>query len=482
MSQGKESVKIANKIKEKKLECVRDRGRGMRNSVEKAKNEIPEMDDRSKQSNSEKEEAKLQATQDSSTSATSRSDNNNKKKIDSISENSRSTLSKEERRKEKEDKQSDKSKRGKKGVSEDEKGQLSTNRVEGKVLAKTSVSNEDSSRNLRSKINFSPGAKYAAKVVEVDWEDEEVLVHFEKWSSRFDEWISMDSPRLRPPVQSSSSSSKSRMAKFKEGDKVMAFWLDRQKYPAKVVKVLPNDNYEIRFFDGYSKTINGKRMAKATDKEIEKAKKELPKAALSDSQEGSPSVPSSIFSDTDIGTKEDRRRRKRKLNVAGLFSKSYRQSSHKNETPKKGAEESPKVLDIVTEVADKSESKVESQNDEESPEEGRLVFDSEDEAEEFNLHLSDSVEESASPPRGKGMRMKFKPPSKDIKDSSEVPKKKKVNPVDDSSTDFLRLRFKSRKSTPGARKRVEAPPEKVPEVKSPSLDVPTSSSEFFEET
>lgn len=39
--------------------------------------------------------------------------------------------------------------------------------------------------------------RYPVKVVEVDWDDEEVLIHFEKWSQRYDEWIPMDSSRLR---------------------------------------------------------------------------------------------------------------------------------------------------------------------------------------------------------------------------------------------------------------------------------------------
>jgi hypothetical protein len=40
--------------------------------------------------------------------------------------------------------------------------------------------------------------RYPVKVVEVDWDDEEILIHFEKWSQRYDEWIPMDSSRLRP--------------------------------------------------------------------------------------------------------------------------------------------------------------------------------------------------------------------------------------------------------------------------------------------
>jgi PHD finger protein 20 len=41
--------------------------------------------------------------------------------------------------------------------------------------------------------------RYPARVVEVDYDDREVLVHFDRWSSRYDEWIKMDSPRLRAP-------------------------------------------------------------------------------------------------------------------------------------------------------------------------------------------------------------------------------------------------------------------------------------------
>lgn len=41
--------------------------------------------------------------------------------------------------------------------------------------------------------------RYPVKVVEVDYEEGEVLVHFEKWSDRYDEWMRMDSNRIRRP-------------------------------------------------------------------------------------------------------------------------------------------------------------------------------------------------------------------------------------------------------------------------------------------
>jgi hypothetical protein len=41
---------------------------------------------------------------------------------------------------------------------------------------------------------------YPARVVEVDDEDRDVLIHFEGWNQRHDEWIEFESPRLRPAL------------------------------------------------------------------------------------------------------------------------------------------------------------------------------------------------------------------------------------------------------------------------------------------
>lgn len=46
------------------------------------------------------------------------------------------------------------------------------------------------------------GKLYVAKVVELGEEDQEVLVHFEKWSSRYDEFIPLKSGRLQLLSQS----------------------------------------------------------------------------------------------------------------------------------------------------------------------------------------------------------------------------------------------------------------------------------------
>jgi len=51
---------------------------------------------------------------------------------------------------------------------------------------------------IKLEVSDYAGKWYPAKVVEVDVDENEILVHFEHWSSRFDEWIKMDSNRLRP--------------------------------------------------------------------------------------------------------------------------------------------------------------------------------------------------------------------------------------------------------------------------------------------
>ncbi|KAK7793947.1 hypothetical protein R5R35_005816 [Gryllus longicercus] len=189
-----------------------------------------------------------------------------------------------------------------------------------------------------SGIKFQPGTRleakdlgngiwYAVKVVEVDWEEEEILIHFEKWSQRYDEWIPMDSSRLRPVMEPPGGSFVKKITKiFKVGDKVMATWSDSRKYPATVKTVLGSDKYEVLFFDGFSKNIKGGRMIPLKDEELAKIQELQPGIGPSNDVTNSPlslAHSSSQMITTSmaatLGTKEERRERKRKLNVAELF-------------------------------------------------------------------------------------------------------------------------------------------------------------------
>lgn len=69
-----------------------------------------------------------------------------------------------------------------------------------------------------------------AQIVEIDYEECEVLVRFDKHTTKNDEWICMDSARLRPlqpPCES-----------FEIGERCMASWSDARKFPATVQKKL----------------------------------------------------------------------------------------------------------------------------------------------------------------------------------------------------------------------------------------------------
>ena len=115
---------------------------------------------------------------------------------------------------------------------------------------------------------------------DIDEEESEVLVHYHNWNSRHDEWIPIDSPRLRMPTRTSnrhdsgsmisSSCDEGKdsshaagiggnehpggagnkiqaMKEFKSGEKVMAVWKLNRKYPAKIVRFEPDGTYLVEF-------------------------------------------------------------------------------------------------------------------------------------------------------------------------------------------------------------------------------------------
>ncbi len=67
---------------------------------------------------------------------------------------------------------------------------------------------EDASKHITQASEMQVGMKleamdkygkwYAAKVLELDESSNEILVHFERWSSRYDESVPINSGRLRP--------------------------------------------------------------------------------------------------------------------------------------------------------------------------------------------------------------------------------------------------------------------------------------------
>lgn len=78
---------------------------------------------------------------------------------------------------------------------------------------------------------------FPAKIVEVDYEENEILIHFENFSNKYDEWVSMDSPRLRL-LQNDENTVV--IEKFAVGERCLAAWSDSRKFPATITKVMEN--------------------------------------------------------------------------------------------------------------------------------------------------------------------------------------------------------------------------------------------------
>lgn len=106
---------------------------------------------------------------------------------------------------------------------------------------------------------------YAAKVVSVDEEDGDVLIHFEGWSSRYDEWLPMDSSRLRLAAHLHTRKevkAHSKKSEYKKGEEVLALWGDRKQYPAKILEVNEGGTYSVLFYDGIVKTLKAIKVEK----------------------------------------------------------------------------------------------------------------------------------------------------------------------------------------------------------------------------
>ena len=102
----------------------------------------------------------------------------------------------------------------------------------------------------------STGTWYPAKIVAINEEDKQVLIHFIRWSKKFDEWMSMQSDQLRALTKEDDENSEAESQKsFSVGKLVLASWSDNKKYPGHVLNVTSDGNYNILFLDGYRKKV-----------------------------------------------------------------------------------------------------------------------------------------------------------------------------------------------------------------------------------
>ncbi|XP_018618621.1 PHD finger protein 20-like protein 1 [Scleropages formosus] len=153
---------------------------------------------------------------------------------------------------------------------------------------------------VRPGITFEVGARveaqdylqkwYPSRIEKIDYERGKMLVHFDRWSHRYDEWIFWDSDRLRPlekpmshkvgqndkeeaseslseitasrfdelPGSSESTEDQTELQQrqnFKDGEEVLARWTDCRYYPAKIETIHDDGTYTVQFYDGVIRCV-----------------------------------------------------------------------------------------------------------------------------------------------------------------------------------------------------------------------------------
>ncbi|XP_066571865.1 PHD finger protein 20-like protein 1 isoform X2 [Amia ocellicauda] len=135
---------------------------------------------------------------------------------------------------------------------------------------------------------------YPSRIEKIDYEEGKMLVHFDRWSHRYDEWIFWDSSRLRPlerpalrkegmkeeeeicerlsemrasrlrehpgSTESTEDQTESPQTRqdLRSGEEVLARWTDCRYYPAKIESVNKEGTYTVQFYDGVIRCV--KRM------------------------------------------------------------------------------------------------------------------------------------------------------------------------------------------------------------------------------
>ncbi|KAM5280808.1 PHD finger protein 20-like protein 1 isoform 2-T2 [Ctenodactylus gundi] len=103
---------------------------------------------------------------------------------------------------------------------------------------------------------------YPSRIEKIDYEEGKMLVHFERWSHRYDEWIYWDSNRLRPlerpALRKEGLKEDDDFFDFKAGEEVLARWTDCRYYPAKIEAINKEGTFTVQFYDGVIRCL--KRM------------------------------------------------------------------------------------------------------------------------------------------------------------------------------------------------------------------------------
>ncbi|XP_016363432.1 PHD finger protein 20-like protein 1 isoform X5 [Sinocyclocheilus anshuiensis] len=99
---------------------------------------------------------------------------------------------------------------------------------------------------------------YPSRIEKIDYDEGKMLVHFDRWSHRYDEWILWDSNRVRPlerPALRKEGLKEEEVSELRDGEEVLARWTDCRYYPAKIESINKEGTYTVQFYDGVIRCV-----------------------------------------------------------------------------------------------------------------------------------------------------------------------------------------------------------------------------------
>ncbi|CAH2099556.1 unnamed protein product [Euphydryas editha] len=274
-----------------------------------------------------------------------------------------------------------------------------------KPITKQSLSPKDKGNSMALSVGSKVEAKdfgefwYPAEIVEVDYDEMEVLVHYNSVTNKHDEWISVSSPRLRPmsakmsPTPSTSSAIQESSEpietpteenkhddkmklQFVVGERCLARWRDNRRFVATISNDLGNGHFEVIFDDGFVWKCSTTRLYKLKSSEKNECltvdtsmspTASTPSPILSGGPSASltnqiyPILHNHLFDPTRdyLGSKSERREMKRKLNIKEIFNigqkKKRKMKSPNEKVVRVPKEKKSKVLKIMPKPVEPAE-------------------------------------------------------------------------------------------------------------------------------
>ncbi|KAJ2943943.1 hypothetical protein O0L34_g8266 [Tuta absoluta] len=257
----------------------------------------------------------------------------------------------------------------------------------GKISSAEKISGNSMALTVGSKVEAKDFGEFwhTAEITEVDFEEMEVLVHYDDGTKKHDEWISVSSPRLRPKgsgppqtlptpkpepvtIKTEPATSPVPSVKIKEepkekskftfevGERCLARWRDNRRFIATINAYLGDNIFEVIFDDKTKWTCNIVRLSKLKDgsqKDHLTVDTGGPPTCstpspvgLGPTHDGSVTTPPAglpfnthLFDPSRdyLSSKSERRAMKRKLNIKEIFNIGQKKKKIETPPPKRSA-------------------------------------------------------------------------------------------------------------------------------------------------